>query len=403
MSRSTEWFQRLCAVIPGGSSTDSKRPSFLPDEPGVIVKGKGCRVWDADGREFIDYRNGLGPVTLGYCFPAVDAAIRGQLQSGIVFGHPHPLECEVAEIFAGLIPCAERVRFLKTGGEAIAACIRLARCYTGRDHVVQIGYNGWLNSLARGSQILPGRLSKFIPPGVPEVLSLLHHPCTWNDKETLLQLFETIGDRIAAVVVAADYGQMAQGQTFYPFLRDLTLQHGSILIYDEIVTGFRVALGGVQEYFQVTPDMAVFAKGIANGMPLAVYCGKAEIMDKMNKAGVSSTYGGETLSLAAARATVSVYQEQNVVGHLWKMGELLGHGLQALFRDYNVPIQISGLWPCVRLHLVSGAPAHLEERFYRAAYRNGVSLYSVIYPNFSHQKADIEETLARLDKAMREL
>lgn len=401
--KSSDWAERLKAVIPWGSSTCSKSPRWLPDEPGVIVRGEGCRVWDADGREFIDYRNALGPVTLGYRYPAVDEAIRRQLDSGIIFGHPHPLEGEVAELLCDVIPCAERARFLKTGGEAIAACIKLARYYTGRDHVVQIGYNGWLNSLASGGRTRPGQVAASVPPGVPAALSSLHHAAGWNDAEGLEELFAESGDRIAALVVAADYVRMPDGKSFYPFLRELTEKHGAVLIYDEIVTGFRLAIGGVQEHFGVTPDLAVFAKGMANGMPLSVYCGKAEIMDKLDKAIVSSTYGGEALSLAAAKATITTYRTQDVIQHIWEKAERLWTGTNDLFATHAIAAEMKGLWPCAAIVFSPDAPEGLRERFYRAAYRSGVSLYDLSYVNFSHHDSDIAETLERMDRALREL
>lgn len=403
MNQTEAWTGRLRAVIPWGSSTCSKAASYMPDEPGVIVRGKGCRVWDADGREFIDYRNALGPITLGYSFPAVDEAIRDQLQSGIIFGHPHPLEGEVAEMLRDCIPCAERVRFLKTGGEAIAACIRLARHHTGRDHVVQIGYNGWLNSLASGGRTLPGTAAAATPPGVPAALSALHHAYPWNDEEGLDALFAKSGDSIAALVVAADYAGLPQGKTFYPFLRELTRKHGTVLIYDEIVTGFRLAVGGVQEYFGVTPDLAVFAKGVANGMPLSVYCGRAEIMDKLKTVVVSSTMGGEALSLAAAKASITTYRTGNVIGHIWKKAETLWRGVNALFRQHHVPAELTGCWPCPAIRFAPDAPQGLPQKFYRAVYRHGVSLYSVPYVNFSHQDRDVAETLERLNQGVGEL
>ncbi len=154
------WLDRLQRVMPFGSSTCSKKAMYPPDEPSVIMKGRGCRVWDADGREFIDFRNALGPITLGYRFPAVDRAIRNQLRSGIIFGHPHPLECEVAEMLCEVIPCAEQARFLKTGGEAIAACIRLARHSTGREHVIQIGTTAGSIALPRADACCRGRLPR---------------------------------------------------------------------------------------------------------------------------------------------------------------------------------------------------------------------------------------------------
>jgi glutamate-1-semialdehyde 2,1-aminomutase len=397
------WTERLQQVMPWGSSTCSKAPRFAPEEPGVIVRGKGCRVWDADGREFIDFRNALGPITLGYGFPAVDAAIREQLDSGIVFGHPHPLECEVAEALCRAIPCAEQARFLKTGGEALAACIRLARYVTGREHIVQLGYNGWLNSLAAGGALLPGQQTASAPPGVPAALSALHHSAPWNDMAALELLSAAYPNQIAAVVVAADYANMAAGATFYPALRKWTQEQGSLLVYDEIVTGFRVAVGGVQEYFGVLPDLAVFSKGIANGMPLSAYVGRREIMAALDKMIVSSTFAGETLSLAAAKASLRTYETEDVIGHLWRQGETLWSGLNALFARYSLPAQARGLWPCPQITF-SGSDAGLtREAFFRAAYRNGVSLYDVSYVNFSHQDADIAETLERLETACKEV
>ena len=399
-TESEKWGERLRKVMPWGSSTCSKAAHLMPEEPCVIVRGKGCRVWDADGREFIDYRNSLGPITLGYRFPAVDEAIRRQLESGIIFGHPHPLECEVAEMLTKVLPCAERARFLKTGGEAAAACIRLARHHTGRDCVVQIGYNGWLNSLSSHSRVLPGKSAQSAPPGVPAALSALHYAMNWNDVEGLENLFKTMRGQIAALMVSADYARMEAGKTFYPFLREMTRRYGTVLIFDEIVTGFRVARAGVQEYFGVTPDMAVFAKGVANGMPLSVYCGNAEIMEKLSEVIVSSTYGGEALSLAAAKATLETYRDHNVIGHIWAEGERIVRGLNAMLRKRGLPMQYEGLWPCAALSPAPDAPKNLPDRYYRAAYRNGVSFYHYIYPTFSHQDADIDETLERMEKAV---
>lgn len=398
-----QWVGRLLSVMPYGSSTCSKAVRLMPDEPGVIVRGKGCRVWDAEGREYIDYRNALGPVTLGYGFPATDEAVRRQLESGVIFGHPHPLECEVAEMLTQCIPSAERARFLKTGGEAIAACLRVARCHTGRDHVVQIGYNGWLNSLAGGGQALPGQRAGVSPPGVPAALSSLHHAFGWNDTDGLSDFFARAGDKVAALVVASDYDNVEAGWTFYPFLRDLTQEHGVLLIFDEIVTGFRVALAGVQEYFGVTPDLAVFAKGIANGMPLSAYVGKAQIMSDLSRAVVSSTYGGETLSLAAAKASIETYRAHGVVAHLWNHGQRLLDGLNRLFRTHSIPMECRGYGCCPLIAFAPEAPSALRERFHRMAYRQGVSLYRAAYVNFSHQTADIDETLERLDGGMKTL
>jgi glutamate-1-semialdehyde 2,1-aminomutase len=350
------------------------------------VRGRGCRVWDAEGREFIDYRNGLGPVTLGYRFPAVDAAIRDQLESGIVFGHPHPLEADVAEALIECIPCAEQVRFLKTGGEAMAAAIRLARAHTRRDHIVQIGYHGWLSNCG---------------PGVPEPAAALQHTARWADAESVTQWFARYPDRIAAVTVAAGYADMDAGRTFYPFLREITRRHGALLVFDEIVTGFRVALGGVQEHFQVLPDLAVFSKGIANGMPLSALVGSRAAMSALDHAVVSSTFGGEALSLAAARTTIATYREHAVIEHLWGRGKELWDGVNSLFEEHGMEATVAGLPPCPQFRFSGDAAPALRERFFRAAYRTGVSLYDVSYVNYSHGSGDVAETLERLARACR--
>jgi len=404
MPTNAEWQKRFERIMPWGSGTCSKAPVYAPEEPAVIVRGSGCRVWDADGREFIDFRNGLGPVTLGYAYPEVDEAIARQLKDGIIFSQPSPLECEVAETVCRMVPCAEKARFLKTGGEAIAACIRIARAYTGRDHIVQIGYNGWLNSLAGGARILPGKTAAEYPGGVPAGIGELHHGCGWNDTETLGDLFDEYKNKIAAVTVACDYADAGAGKTFYPFLRKLADENGALLIFDEIVMGMRIAIGGAHDYFGVDPDLAVLSKGIANGMPLAVYLGRAEVMDTCDRNGravVSSTFAGDALSLAAAKACLAVYEREDVVGFLWKQGKKMWDGLNGIFKRNGLGIKTAGLYPYGAFVFEDGG---LAEPFFRAAYRNGVCLYgSASYMNFSHGDNDVAEALERLSKACGEI
>ena len=398
------WTERLKATMPHGSSTTSKAPHLLPEEPEIIDHGLGCRVWDEKGRAFIDYRNSLGPVSLGYRFPAVDEAIRAQLDRGIIFGHPTALECEVSELLCGIIPSAEQARFLKTGGEACAAAIRIARAYTGRSHILQIGYNGWLNSLAAGARIGPRETARTIP-GVPAAIAGLYHTVRWNDEEGVASAFEAYRGDVAAIIVSADYADLEKGRTFYPFLRKITQENGALLIYDEIVTGVRIALGGVQEYFGVLPDLCIFAKAIANGMPLSVYAGSREVMATCERPGfsISSTYGGETLSLAACRATIETCRDNDVAGHIREMGTYLWGSLNARFRETGVSLELLGHPACPTFRALPDAPANLLSDFFRAAYRHGVSLYNVSYVNYSHKRADCDETLERLDRAIADL
>ncbi|WP_309104072.1 aminotransferase class III-fold pyridoxal phosphate-dependent enzyme [Microbacterium sp.] len=400
-SSGPSWRKRALAVMPVGSSTNSKAPALLPDEPEVIVRGRGCRVWDDRGREFIDYRNALGPITLGYADPRVDAAITKQLADGILFGHPHPLETTTAELFCALVPGAEAARFLKTGGEALAAVIRIARAFTGRDRVVQIGYNGWLNSLADGARVLPGTVSASVS-GVPAALAALHHQVDWEDRDRLRALFAERGGDIALVLVAADYTALPDVVDFYRFLRDLAAEHGALLAYDEMVTGFRVAMGGMAEATGVHPDLSVFGKGVANGMPLAVYCGRRDVLGVLDRGEVvvSSTYGGETLSLAAATATMTALRDDGVLPRLRESGTRLRDGLNAVFTAAGLDIRAQGHPACPQF---VAQDEQMLRAFLRAAFRHGLSFYRVVYVNAAHTDADIEETLRRAAAAAAEV
>ena len=403
-TNNAQWLERFEKIMPWGSGTCSKSIVYAPDEPAVITHGKGCRVWDADGREFIDFKNALGPITLGYAYPEVNAAISEQLEKGIIFSQPTPPECEVAEIICKMVPCAEKARFLKTGGEACSACIRIARAYTGRDYIIQIGYAGWLNSVGRGSKVLPGQSSDGYPGGVPAGIGSLTHACDWNDSETITQLFDEYKGKIAAVIVACTYNNVDDGKTFYPFLRKITQDNGALLICDEIVMGMRITWGGAHEYYNFTPDLVVLSKGIANGMPLSVYAGSSEVMDACGKTGtaiVSSTMAGEALSLAAAKACLNIFEKEDVVGHLWRQGKRMWEGLNGIFKQHELGIRTVGFFPAMSFEFDSNT---LKEAFARAAFRNGVSLYTVVgYVNYSHKDKDIDEALERLDCACQEL
>ncbi|MDH7569921.1 MAG: aminotransferase class III-fold pyridoxal phosphate-dependent enzyme, partial [Armatimonadota bacterium] len=300
VEKSWKLWDEANAIIPMATQTHSKSPreALRGIEPCYIVRGEGCRVWDLDGNEYIDFRNSLGPISLGHRYPAVEDAIRRQLEQGIIFGYAHPLEVDVARLLVEMIPCAESVRFLKTGGEAMAAAIKLARAFTGRDLVLKCGYHGWLQTTNS--------------PGVPAAVQSVYRDLPWGNIAAFEEAFAREGDRIAAVSVACAYAEAERGHTFYPALRELTRRHGALLIFDEIVMGFRLAVGGAQEYFGVTPDLAVFAKGISNGMPLATYLGRREVMETVRKAVISSTFGGDTLSLAAAKACMQVYRNEEV-------------------------------------------------------------------------------------------
>jgi len=400
--KSWELHHASTAYLAQGSSTSSKMPTLEGVEPAVIVRGKGCRVWDADGNEYIDFRNALGPVTLGYAVPEVNAAIAEQLESGIIFGHPHPLEGEVARLLVEVIPCAERVRFLKTGGEALAACAKIARHATKRNTILHCGYNGWLNNLAASGDRPPGIAAGEPLNGVPPAIAALHRSLPWDDLDPWKAAFAECGDDIAAVMVASNYADMAKGREFLPALRALSREHGALMVMDEIVTGFRLALGGAHEYFGFMPDLAVFGKGMANGMPISAYVGLADLIDSARGLGISSTFGGETLSLAAAKAAIGFYVEHGVVDHLWRAGETLWNGVNRLLQEAGVPAEFRGLPVCPQLDKgLQPLGPEWTERLLRAFYTHGLSLYLVPYVNYSHREQDVQEALARFESAIR--
>ncbi len=373
---------RAIALIPMATQTHSKAPrEELRDiEPCYLVRGVGAHVWDLDGNEYIDFRNGLGPIVLGYCFPAVDEAVRTQLGQGIVFSYPHPLEVEVAERLTSMIPCAQSVRFLKTGGEAMAAAHRLARGFTGRDLVVACGYHGWLNTMTT--------------PGQPEAVRSVYRNVAWGDVEAVAAILAR--ERVAAVSVACAYADIERGHEFLPEVRRLTEEQGALLIFDEIVTGFRLHPAGAQGYFGVTPDLAVFAKGLSNGVPLSCYCGRRDVMEAVRSVVVSSTFGGDTLALAAARAVLDFYATEDVVGRLWDRGRQLHEGFGRLCAELGVPAAFRGLPPLGQLcfeHEDAARNAGLFTRFNGELLRRGVIIYSVCYPSYAHTVRDIDATL----------
>ncbi len=391
VEKSWALYDRACEVIPMATQTHSKMPheALRGVEPCFLVKGKGCRVWDVDGNEYIDFRNGLGPISLGYCYPEVDAAIHKQLESGIIFSYAHPLEEQVARRLVGILPCAEKVRFLKTGGEAMAATHRLARGFTRRDLIVTCGYHGWVNTVTM--------------KGTPESIRSAYRQVPWGDLEGIQKLFSQDGPNIAAVSVACGYADIEKGHEFLPGLRELVDSYGALLIFDEIVTGFRLARGGAQEYFGVTPDLAVFAKGISNGVPLSCYCGRADVMEAVREVVISSTFGGDTLGLAAANAVLNVYEHNDVIGTMWARGKQLHAGFQAICTELNVPARFQGLPPVGQLtfsHKDASKNGALFTQFNGELLKRGVIIYTVCYPNFSHSEADIDETLAAIKASL---
>jgi len=325
--KSNEHLKRAIKSIPTGSQTFSKSHYSLPKgaAPLFVEKGLGSRVWDVDGNEYVDLVNGLLSVSIGYCDPEVDEAIKNQLHKGINFSLPHKLEAQVSEKLIDLIPCAEMVRFGKNGTDVTSAAIRLARAFTGKNRVAICGYHGWQDWYI-------GTTSRNM--GVPDEVSGLSVTFAFNDISSLEKIFNSYPD-IGAVILEP----MAAIQPTMDFLsgvRALCDRYGAILIFDEMITGFRLNKGGAQSLFNVTPDLSTFGKGMANGMPISAIVGRRDIMIYMEQIFFSGTFGGETLSLAAANCVIDKYINFPITEHLFNTGKRLTSGINELIVKHDV-------------------------------------------------------------------
>jgi glutamate-1-semialdehyde aminotransferase len=393
--RSLEAYRRALELIPGGSQTMSKRPTqfALAHYPIYASHGRGGHIWDVDGNEYVDLVMALGPITLGYCYPAVDDAIRSQLERGIVYGLLADVELAAAEAVVSAVPCAEMVRFFKGGADATSAAVRIARAFTGREKVANCGYRGWHDQWNTHRN----------DGGVPRSLAAYTLPFEFNDLGSLERVLEANRGEVAAVFLDPA-ASVAPAPGFLAGVKERASAHGALLIFDEIVTGFRLALGGAQEYFGVTPDLACFAKGIANGMPLAAVCGRREVMRTAEKLIVSVTYGGEALSLAAAVAAIREYRERRVFEHLWRIGQRLTDALNAAAGDLGVPFRCVGLAPmgAMEFQLAPELTAAAWTVFLQESARRGVLFRrgGLNFVTYSHGEADVDAAAAAAAEAL---
>ncbi len=310
--------ERAISVTPHGSQTLSK--SYLMQASGAspvplfIESAEGAWVVDVEGRRFLDYPMSLGPVLLGHNHPVVNAAVAEQLSRGVLFSLPARVEVEAAEAVVEAVPSAEMVKFVKTGSEACAAAVRIARARTGRDLVAVGGFHGWHDFYA-------GVTSR--AAGVPQAVRELTVPFAFNDLDSLEAVMQECGSRVAAVMIEPATAE-APLPGYLEGVAEMARSHGALLVFDEVITGFRWARGGAQERYGVVPDLTVLGKALGNGMPIAAVCGPRSVMEVCEEIFVSGTYGGDCLSLAAARAVLAVLDEEPVVEYIWDQGRRLG-------------------------------------------------------------------------------
>jgi len=291
-----------------------------------------------------------------------------------------------------IVPCAEMSRFVKTGGEACACAVRVARAYTSKNIVLRCGYHGQHDVFNAGTK------------GVPPVLSEYLYAFKYNELESLETLLREKKDDIACIIMTATDG-IPPNEGFLEGVRELADEYDAVLIFDEIVTGFRMALGGAQEYFKVTPDIATFAKAMANGYPLAAYVGKKEIMKEVTNCVLTTTYGGETAALAAALATIQELKEKNVIEYLWKIGEKLRNGLKDIIKDIGINAEVGGWPPMNSIHFKEEdreTARKMQQLFLQETAKRGILLRpTAMFICYSHTAQDIDRTLVACKEALR--
>ncbi len=389
-TKSEEQLNRAELTIPLGSQTFSKSRTQYPVgiSPLFIDKAKGCHVWDLDGNKYIDLVSSLASVTLGYGDARVNAAVRKQLKKGVSFSLPGVLEAEVAEMICHLVPSAEMVRFGKNGTDATTAAVRLARAYTGKDRIVVCGYHGWqdwyIGSTTRNK-------------GVPKATSDLTEIFKYNDLESLRKILNENDD--VACVVMEPMNSSFPNPGFLEGVRELTKSHSVVLVFDETITGFRFSEGGAQELFNVIPDLSTFGKGIANGFPLSVIAGKREIMMEMEEIFISGTFGGELLSLAAAKTVLQLHMNHEVIPRLQEIGSGLLARVNRVIDETNSTelVSLSGhpTWAFLNW---TGSDAYsldfLKTYFMQEMFQNGILMLGTHNVNLANTTRDLDKVEA---------
>lgn len=387
-------WERSLGLVPAGTQTLAKGPGqhVRGVSPKYLRKGRGARVEDVDGNEYLDMTMAVGPLVLGYGHPEVDAAIRRQLEDGITFSLMHPLEVEVAEAIRRLVPCAEMVRFSKTGADVTSAAVRLARAFTGQRKVLCCGYHGWHDWYVAVTDRAKG---------VPEEVASLSYTVPYDD---LAGVAESIDGDTACVILEPVVFE-APRPGFLEGLRTLCTERGVLLVFDEMWTGFRLALGGAQERFGVTPDLATFSKAVANGMPLSVLAGRADVMSLLEReVFFFTTFGGEALSLAAAQATLRVLERDGVPERLAARGRQVREGFEAIATGLG----ISAWTRCVGMDArtmvtfdaSAGSPLELRSLLCQELVRRGVLWSGFHNMAFAHGEEEVAWLLSAYEEAL---
>ncbi len=406
LERSFALWKEALSLIPNGTQTLSKGPTQFSFgvSPIYAASGKGAEIFDVDGNRYIDSGMGLHAVILGYSEPHVTEAICKSVRNGIQLTLMHPLEVEVAALFSKRIPCAEQVRFTKTGSEATSAAVKIARAVTGRGHIATCGYHGWHDWFLGVSEKTLG-----IASGIERLVHKFHY----NDSQSLERIFNDYPDQIAAVIMEPCLVDSPRDD-FLSKCREIAKSHESLFIFDETITGVRWHAAGAQSLFNVIPDLAVFGKSIANGMPLAAIVGKKQYMEILNDSRFffSSTFAGEFASLAACKATYEVIDRFGVIGKIWERGEMFINRFNDLIHRHELSdfLEIKG-FPCRPTILFKKregsssqeAPLAIKSYMQQESAERGLLFTGYFALSFSHDEEIIDRILTIVDSVLKKL
>lgn len=397
-------YKKAKSIIPGGGQLLSKRPEkFAPEIwPAYYSRAKGCKIWDLDGNEYRDFSYmGIGACTLGYADDDVDAAVMEAIRKGTMTTLMVPEEVELAELLLQQHPWADMVRYAKGGGDAMAVAVRIARAATKKDKVLFCGYHGWhdwyLSANLADDSALDGQLMAGLSPvGVARELKGTSYPFWYNKIEQFKALVAQYKDNLAGVVLEAARNMTPEAD-FFATIEEECKKLNIPLIIDEVTSGFRMYCGGACEYFGIHPDMAVFAKGMANGYPVAAIIGKKQFMDAAQDSFISSTFWTERIGFAAAIATIKKYKANDVQVHLNKMGKRVQEGWAELAKKHGLAIHLSGIYPLGHISF-EAAPLELKTLFVQEMMKRGFLVSDAYYASFAHKDEDVNDYLAACDE-----
>jgi len=395
LEKSFELLNKAREIIPHQTQTFSRAATSFVEGvfPVYVEQANGSHFIDVDGNEFLDYLLGLGPITLGYNYPAINEAIISQLNKGILFSLPHRTEVELSEIISQTIPHAEMVKFEKSGSNAVTGAVRAARSFTNRDKIAYCGSGGVWHDW-QGIMVSRNK-------GIPEFNKNLIKIFDYNDPEGLEQIFEDNPEQIAAIVLEPTIYQKPK-KNFLNSVRKLSDKNNSLLILDEIVTGFRFDIQGAQKYFGIKGDLVCFGKGMGNGLPIAAITGPSEFMKEFDKLWISSTNNSETLSLAGTMAVINEMKNKNTISHCWEMGTKLIDGWNKIMESYNIDAKMTGYPIRMTLKCYNSnkeESIELKALILQELVKRGIFLSpGPTFLSYSHSSQDIDHTLTKLEE-----